>query len=103
MAEALKHRFNRGRRSNLSFYRDSRGLECDLLYENGNGIGLIEIKAGATVASDYFSALNRVAGILPRVTRRIVVYGGRDSQSRSDGDVVPLHQLSATLQQIDAA
>ena len=102
-AEALKHRFNRGRRSNLSFYRDSRGLECDLLYENGNGIALIEIKAGATVASDYFTALNRVAGILPRVTRRIVVYGGRDPQSRSSGDIVPLRQLSNTLHEIDAA
>ena len=32
VAEALKHRFNRGQPSNLSFFRDARGLECDLLY-----------------------------------------------------------------------
>ena len=54
VAEALKHRFNRGRDFNLSFFRDSRGLECDLLYETGRGIHAIEIKSGATVASDYF-------------------------------------------------
>ena len=38
VAEALKHRFNRGRQSNLSFFRDSRGLECDLFRETGRGI-----------------------------------------------------------------
>ena len=42
VVEALKHRFNAGRRSNLSFFRDADGAECDLLDENGNGIGLIE-------------------------------------------------------------
>ena len=30
--EALKHRFNRGNQPNLSFFRNERGLECDLLY-----------------------------------------------------------------------
>ena len=103
VAEALKHRFNQGRRSNLSFYRDSQGLECDLLYENGNGIGAVEIKSGATVASDYFAALHRVAGLLPRVTRKIVVYGGDDPQSRSGCEVVPLHLLPAALQELDDA
>ena len=103
VAEALKHRFNQGRRSNLSFYRDSRGLECDLLYENGNGIGAVEIKSGATVASDYFAALHRVAELLPRVTRKMVVYGGDDPQSRSGCEVVPLHLLPAALQELDAA
>ena len=103
VAEALKHRFNRGRRSNLSFFRDSRGLECDLLYENGDGIAAIEIKSGTTIASDYFSALRRVASILPRVTRRIVVYGGDDRQERSDAEVLPLRHLSTTLHEIDTA
>ena len=35
VAEALKHRFNRGREHNLSFFRDAQGLECDLLYTTG--------------------------------------------------------------------
>ena len=79
VVEALKYRFNRGHRSNLSFFRDIRGLECDLLYENGNGIGAIEIKAGATIASDYFYALNRIAKVLPQISAKAVVYGGRGS------------------------
>ena len=97
VVEVLKHRFNRGRRSNLSFFRDIHGLECDLLYENGNGMGAIEIKSGATVASDWFDSLNRVAKSLPQIAARAVVYGGSDRQSRRDGEVVPLTALGEML------
>ncbi len=98
VVEALKHRFNRGLRSNLSFFRDSRGLECDLLYENGHGMAAMEIKSGATVVSDWFDSLNRVAKELPEIATRAVVYGGADRQSRRDGEVVPLTDLSELLE-----
>ena len=98
MVEVLKHRFNRGHRSNLSFFRDAQGLECDLLYENGNGMGAIEIKSGATIASDWFDALNRIAKALPRIAARAIVYGGVDRQSRRDGEVVPLAGLREMLE-----
>ena len=100
--EVLKHRFNRGHRSNLSFFRDSRGLECDLLYETGNGKGATEIKSGATVASDWFGPLNRMAKELPEITTRAVVYGGTERQSRRDGNVVPLIDLEELLEQVES-
>ena len=53
VVEALKHRFNRAEPPNLSFFRDARGLECDLLCEYGGDLGAIEIKSGATIARDY--------------------------------------------------
>ena len=97
VAEVLKHRFNRGLNPNLSFFRDSRGLECDLFYETGRGIGAIEIKAGSTVNSDYFRSLNRVAELVPGVSEKAVVYGGTERQSRSDCEVVPLSGLGEVL------
>ncbi len=99
--EALKHRFNRGRQSNLSFFRKVQGLECDLFYETGQGIGAIEVKSGATLAADYFDALNRVAKRLPEITRKLVVYGGSDRQSRAKGEAVPLSDLGGVLQDFD--
>ena len=97
VVEALKHRYNRGRGFNLSFFRDSRGLECDLLFESGRDICGIEIKSGATIASDYFDALERVARSVPNMSARVVVYGGTARQSRSTGDVVPFSELSGLL------
>ena len=102
VAEALKHRFNQGRQSNLSFFRDSRGLECDLFYETGHGIGAIEIKSGATVASDYFSSLNRVAALIPEVSAKAVVYGGNTHQSRTDAAAVPLAELRGVLDRFES-
>ena len=87
--ETLKHRFNRGRQSNLSFFRNVQGLECDLFYETGQGIGAIEVKSGATLAADYFDALNRVANRVPEVTSTLVVYGGSDRQSRAKVKLFP--------------
>ena len=101
VAEALKHRFNRGRRSNLSFFRDSRGLECDIFYETGRGIGAIEVKSGSTVASDYCDSLNRIADLMPNISAKAVVYGGEARQSRGDCEIVPLSDLSGALERFD--
>ena len=97
VVEALKHRYNRGRGHNLSFFRDSRGLECDLLFESGHDICAIEIKSGTTIASDYFDTLEGVAKSIPNISAKVVVYGGTVRQSRSVGDVVPFSELNDLL------
>ena len=102
VAETLKYRFNKGLRPNLSFFRDSRGLECDLFYETGHGIGAIEVKSGSTVASDYFSSLDRVAEIVPQVSAKAVIYGGADMQTRSDCEVAPLSGVAGVLERLEA-
>ena len=102
VVEALKRRFNQGRQSNLSFFRDSRGLECDLLYQTGLGIGAIEIKSGSTVASDYFHSLDRVAELIPNISAKAVVYGGADRQTRTDCEVVPLSDMGDVLERLES-
>ncbi len=101
VAEVLKHRFNQGRQSNLSFFRDSRGLECDLFYETAHGIGALEIKSGATVASDYFTSLHRVAALIPDITAKTVIYGGETLQTRTDAEAVPLADLRDVLDRFE--
>ena len=101
VAEAIKHRFNRGHQANLSFFRDARGLECDVFYETGAGISAIEIKSGSTVSSDFLSSLDRVANLVPNVSSKAVVYGGTVRQVRNDCEVVPLSDLSDFLERFD--
>lgn len=102
IAEALKHSHNAGRRPLVSFFRDRRGLECDLLYRSGDRLLAIEAKSGATIASDWFSNLNRVAEIVPGVERRTVVHGGGSHEQRRAGDAVPLAGLSDLLTRFDS-
>ena len=101
VAEVLKHRFNRGNQANLSFFRDSKGLECDLFYPAGSGFAAIEVKSGATIGSDYFRSLHRVAEVVPDITSRTVVYGGEARQSRSDSEVIPLAHLGGYLDMLE--
>ena len=101
VVEALKYRFNLGRPSNLSFFRDSRGLECDLLFEAASGMGAIEIKSGATIAADFFDSLDAIAKLIPEISMKVVVYGGTDRQSRSAGEVVPFDDLYDVLERFE--
>lgn len=95
IAEALKYRLNQGKRSNLYFYRDSKGNEVDLLL-NGSDIFPIEIKAGMTITRDYFNGLNYFVKIftehVPKGTG--LVYGGNESQKRTDVSIVPFKRLN---------
>lgn len=103
VTEALKYRWNRRLEPRLSFFRDSRGLECDLLYETGWGINAIEIKSGATVNDDMFRSLRRVADMLPSVISKTLVYGGDRSQARTDVDIVPLSDFAGAMARFEAA
>jgi len=92
--EFVKHALNQGLAPALHFYRDSAGLEVDLLVEYGvspGQVGLVEIKAGRTFHGDWLQPMERLAGILgPQVARRMVVYGGAESYVRAGVQVVGL-------------
>jgi len=54
--------YPRGERPNLYFWRDSNGNEVDVVIELGQGLMPVEIKAGKTVARDFFSGLEKWGG-----------------------------------------
>jgi predicted AAA+ superfamily ATPase len=93
--EALKYRFNQGQRSNLYFYRDSKGNEVDLLLVYGTDIFPIEIKAGMTITRDYFKGLNHFAKVFPDYIPKGggLVYAGDQSQNRARILIVPFSDL----------
>jgi predicted AAA+ superfamily ATPase len=93
VAEAIKAFYNQGLIPRLYFYRDSGGLEVDLLAETGAGLLAAEIKAGETVSSDYFKSLHKLKTLLAdRLHRSWLLYGGESGQTRTDIEVVPVLQ-----------
>ena len=91
--EFVKHALHRGERPDLHFFRDSNGLEVDLLVGNGlppGQLGLVEIKSGQTVSSSWFKPMERVAQALgpTRIGRRMMIYGGSEHQMRQGVEVV---------------
>ena len=77
VCELLKRRYNEGKEPRLYFYREKSGLEVDVVAEENGGLHLYEIKAGATLRSNYMDNMRKVREKLPDVNGTTVIY---DSQ-----------------------
>lgn len=87
----MKDALNRGVRPDLTFWRDSTGLEVDLIRTEGLDVYGYEIKSGSTFNPDYFKGLKKwgeLAGVTP--DHLSVIYGGRPALTTSAGGVIPL-------------
>jgi predicted AAA+ superfamily ATPase len=80
-SEILKARAHRGLQPSLSFFRDRRGSEVDLVVETGRSVLAVETRSGQTVAEDFFAGLRSFAAALGRRAssrpRPVVVRGAR--------------------------
>lgn len=90
IVEILKGRLNLGKRENLYFWRNNAGLEVDVLVDQGGRLMPIEIKSGATLATDWFKGLSqwlKLAGddaVNPRL-----LYGGDTPWNQGNVEVLP--------------
>jgi predicted AAA+ superfamily ATPase len=102
--EALKFRLNRGKRDNMSFYRDSSGNEVDLVLEFGSSVFPVEIKGGVTISRDYFKGLRSFEkNNLELPLGGAIIYGGTETQVRDNITVYPaarFHELLLKTEEI---
>ncbi|WEV59157.1 ATP-binding protein [Bifidobacterium sp. ESL0728] len=88
--ETLKRGFNANSESRLYFYRDSNGVEVDLMdMTDSLSPQLIEIKSGITPRDDFFRHLKTVGRDLDiPIEQRQVVYRGKSSFRTPNGRFV---------------
>jgi uncharacterized protein len=87
-SEIFKAGVHEGLQPSLFHYRESRGLEIDLLIDRGREWSAVEVKSGATIVPDFFTNLERFKERFQTVfktgpVQKYVIYGGDDSQERS--------------------
>ena len=87
VAELLKRRFNAGLPADLNFWRDSAGLEADVVVERAGKLHALEIKPGTSVASDRVAALDRTATVTGASTT--LLHGGTARQARIRSQCYP--------------
>lgn len=96
--EVLKSLRHQGLRDPLYFFRDSNGLEVDLLLDHADGLRLVEIKASQTVSMPLFKNLRTVAALLgDHVKSQHLIYGGAEQQDRTGVAVLPYGQAGALV------
>ncbi len=86
----VKDAFNTGRRPDLTFWRDSTGVEVDLVRTLGTEQFGYEIKSGQTFNTDFFKGLKKWGQLSGTPSDRLsVIYGGDTPMQTSAGQVVP--------------
>ncbi|MCF7918831.1 MAG: ATP-binding protein [Candidatus Cloacimonetes bacterium] len=81
-SELIKSRFHNGKRSNLSFFRDSNGKEIDFIAETGDGIKAIEVKLNATPGKKMFQNLHYFAELANDLKKSYLIYNGIEHSTR---------------------
>ena len=83
--EALKQRYNKGKESNIFFFRDAKGNEIDLLILEAGELKAIEIKSSQTYAPSFEDVLKKSGSLLTTpVSKRAVVYAGNMENAAAD-------------------
>ena len=85
VSELLKKRIFSGKNEDLYFWRDSNGIEIDVLEEDGTKLYAYEIKASETMNSSFFSNIKKIkddAGI--KFENTAVIYGGNTNLPSSE-------------------
>ena len=77
VAEALKHRYNKGQEGGVFFYRDSNQNEVDLLIKQEGELTAIEIKSAMTYSSSFEKVISQLDGwIKTPIKQKVIVYSG---------------------------
>ncbi len=85
----IKNSLNTGHNPDLTFWRDSAGVEVDLIKTCGLEKCAYEIKSGETFHSEYFKNLEKWALLSATPSSNLsVIYGGKESFITSKGNVI---------------
>ena len=96
VSETLKHRFNQALPADIYFWRDNHGVEVDLVFEHAGKLHAVEIKSGATFATDWVKACQRWQRYAGAVAADpVLVYGGQESYTVQGVQVRAWHTLGA--------
>ena len=80
IVEALKARYNAGKDAGLYFFRDSHGMEIDLLQSSGRKLYPFEIKAARTYSSEFAINIKTFSKLNDKTADGYVIYSGEQEQ-----------------------
>lgn len=95
--DVVKNFYNKGKLDNIYFFRDSNGLEADLLLQQGRQLMPIEIKSSSTYKPELLKGLKRILELSPQMMNAHLVYAG-DAMEFSNGiNAIRFDELASRL------
>ena len=95
VSELYKQDAHRVLHRDYYYWRDSKGHEVDLLYQEGTAFFTYEMKASATIKPEMFKGLDYFKKISQEnIEKQSVIYGGQENQQRTHHNVVAWQHVS---------
>jgi uncharacterized protein len=101
ISDLFKQYYNLNRRPSLYFWRDHQGNEIDCILEEALYTIPIEIKAGKTVASDFFKGFTYWKNTTKSFSRNFVIYAGSENQHWPEAQVINWESAGNLIKMID--
>ena len=102
MLEFFKANFNAGRSAELFYWRDSNGIEVDLIFERQGMVQAVEIKSGSSYSPDWRRSLRKWQNLAQEQLTPWLIYGGEHSYSQDGIELCSWRDLPAKLQAEEA-
>ncbi len=96
VSEAMKWKHNARHAEEFYYFRDSNGLEVDLVMEQARRLHLMEVKSAMTPDASMAKNIRRLASVAP-VLSSTVVYRGVDFPIAGGGEFINFSRLSSRL------
>ena len=94
ISELLKRRFHGGKRNNLYFWRDHKGVEIDVIIELADSLIPVEIKSSRTYSESFFSGISYWRKLSEnRDNQLFVIFGGKDIRETKNGTLLGWDEL----------
>lgn len=101
ISDLFKQYYNLDQRPSLYFWKNHQGNEIDCIIEEALYTILIEIKAGKTIASDFFTGFGYWKNITKSPSRNFVIYGGSENQNWPEAKVISWQSSGSLIKNID--
>jgi predicted AAA+ superfamily ATPase len=97
VVEIKKHFLNQGLRPQMFFYRDSNGIEVDLVLDLAGHSVPIEIKSAATLSTALFKGIEQFMKIMPSAQHPALVYDGTQHHQQRGAQVLNFRDINEQL------
>jgi len=98
VVEALKKRYNMGEDAGLYFFRDSHGMEIDLLQASARKLYPFEIKAARTYSSEFAKNIEKFRLLNDKTADGCVIYSGEQEQKVKEIGLVNFKKAADHIQ-----
>ncbi len=87
IAEKVKYKAHRQKDPDMFFFRDSNGLEVDLLEVEGMNVDMFELKSGQTFKPDFLASMKKLKAKDTSLNMHLI-YNGKENVSLADYKVM---------------